>query len=205
MLSGELATLLSGRYIAIQIHGLSYGEFLDFHQLSDSNESIRNYLDISGLPFLAQLGQDAEIQKENIKSLYATILLWDVVAREGIRNVYFLENLVSFLAQNTGSLISAQNISQYLKSQQVKINTQTVLNYLRVLANAFLIYKVQRAEIQELKIFEVGEKYYFEDLGIRHAVRQLDPRLNIQRRMENAVFIHLKRNQYQVFVGKLGD
>ena len=133
---------------------------------------------------------------------YSTILLKDVVAREAIRNVSFLENLVAYLVDNTGSLFSAQNISKYLKSQQVNIPTQTILNYLKALCNSFFIYKIQRAEVQGMKIFEIGEKYYFEDLGLHNAIRHFDFRRNINKLIENVICIDLLRHGYQVYIGK---
>ena len=205
MLSSELATLLAGRYIEIPIHSLSYSEFLEFNRLSSSKENLTHYLTIGGMPYQFHLGLDPNIVFEYLRSLYSTILLRDVVSRENIRNVSLLENLVSYLADNTGSLFSAQNISKYLKSQQINIPTQTVINYLKALTNAYFIHKVPRADIQGLKIFEIGEKYYFEDLGLRNSVRAFNYRGDINKLMENAVYLHLLRNGYRVFVGKSAD
>ena len=205
MLSGELATLLAGRYIEFPIHGLSYPEFLEFNQIGDNNENLNLYMTLGGMPYQHHLGLDPAIVFEYLKSLYSTILLKDVVSRENIRNVSLLENLVAYLADNTGSLFSAQNISKYLKSQQIAIPTQSVINYLKALTNAYFIHKVSRADIQGLKIFEIGEKFYFEDLGLRNSIRPFNYRGDIGKLMENAVYLHLLRNRYRVFVGKSGD
>lgn len=205
MLSGELATLLAGRYIEFPIHGLSYPEFLEFNQIGDSIENLNLYLTLGGMPYQYHLGLDPAIVFEYLKSLYSTILLKDVVSRENIRNVSLLENLVAYLADNTGSLFSAQNISKYLKSQQITIPTQSVINYLKALTNAYFIHKVSRADIQGLKIFEIGEKFYFEDLGLRNSIRLFNYRGDIGKLMENAVYLHLLRNGYKVYVGKSGD
>ncbi|MDR3713104.1 MAG: ATP-binding protein [Puia sp.] len=205
MLSGEIATLLAGRYIEFPIHGLSYPEFLEFNQIANSNENLNLYLTLGGMPYQYHLGLDPAIVFEYLKSLYSTILLKDVVSRENIRNVSLLENLVTHLADNTGSLFSAQNISKYLKSQRINIPTQSVINYLRALTNAYFIHKVSRADIQGLKIFEIGEKFYFEDLGLRNSIRPFNYRSDIGKLMENAVYLHLIRNSYTVYVGKSGD
>jgi len=205
MLSGELATLLSGRYIEFPIHGLSYDEFLVFRQLPDNNESLNQYLIFGGMPFLRHIGLVQELAFEYLKNVYSTILLKDVVAREGIRNVALLENLVSFLVNNTGSLVSAQNISKFLKNQNIKIPTQSILNYLRALTSSFFIQKVQRTEVSGLKIFEIGEKYYFEDLGLRNCVNSFQFVKDVGKLMENAVFQHLSRCKYRVFIGKMGE
>jgi hypothetical protein len=203
MLSGELATTLSGRYIQFPIYSLSYSEFLEFHKLPNETKSLIQYLKFGGMPYLIHTGLESEVVMEYLRNVNSTILLKDVVARENIRNVSFLENLTAFLADNTGSLLSAFNISKYLKSQQQLVPTQTVLNYLRALTNAFYIHKVQRAEVKGLKIFESSDKYYFEDLGLRNAIRHFDYRYDVNKLMENVVYLQLKRNGYMVFVGQL--
>lgn len=205
MLSGELATMLSGRYLQFPIYSLSFTEFLEFHSLDNSTESLVQYMKFGGMPYLIHTGLSPDVVFEYLKNVNSTILLKDVVARENIRNVSFLENLTAFLADNTGSIFSALNISKYLKSQKQNIPTQSVLNYLRALTNAFYVHKVQRANVKGLKIFEVGEKYYFEDLGLRNAIRSFDYRSDVNKLMENVVYLHLKRNNYNVFVGKIGD
>lgn len=205
MLSGELATQLAGRYVAFTIHALSYTEFLNFNKLEDSNENLELYLTIGGMPYQHHIGTEPAVVFEYLKNVYASILLKDVVSRENIRNVSLLENLVAFLADNTGSLFSAQNISKYLKSQQIKIPTQTVINYLKSLTNAYFVHKTQRADIQGLKIFEIGEKYYFEDLGIRNSVRSFNFRTDIGKLMENVVYMQLLRSGYLVYTGKYGE
>ena len=205
MLSSELATQLAGRYIEFPIHSLSYGEFLTFNQCQDSTESLKLYLTFGGMPYIHNLTMDKNVIFEYLRNVYSTILLKDVVARESIRNVSFLENLVAYLIDNTGSLFSAQNISKYLKSQHVNIPTQTILNYLKALCNSFFIYKIQRAEIQGMKIFEIGEKYYFEDLGLHNSIQHFDFRKDINKLMENVVCIDLLRYGYEVYVGKSGN
>lgn len=205
MLSGELATYLGGRYIEFPVHGLSYQEFLLFHKLTNSSESLTKYLMYGGMPYLVNIGLHDEHPFEYLKSIYSTILLKDVVARENIRNISFLENLVCFLSDNVGSLFSASNISKFLKSQRIDISPQLTINYLKALSNAFFIYKVNRADIVGLKVFEIGEKYYFEDLGIRNAIKGFNLRADNHKIMENAVFLHLIQQGYDVYVGKSGD
>lgn len=174
MLSGELATYLAGRYVEIPIHGLSYSEFLQFHQLSDSNQSIIKYMKIGGMPYLRNLNGDEELSYEYLRNLYSTILLKDVIHRKQIRNIDFMERLVKYIADNIGSLFSANNISKYLKSQRLQLPTQMVIDYSLALAQAFFIYKVSRTDLQGMKYFEIGEKYYFEDLGLRNAIVGFD-------------------------------
>ena len=205
LLSGELATHLAGRYVAFEIHSLSYLEFLQFNHLENNNQSLNRYLTIGGMPFLSHFTADENAAFEYLKNVYSSILLKDVVARENIRNVSFLENLVAYLSDNLGNILSAHNISKYLKSQQINLTPQTVINYLHNLCNAFFVYRIPRADVNGLKIFEVGEKYYFEDIGIRNALRTFNLRKDINKLMENAVCLHLLRKQWHVFVGKTGD
>ncbi|MEQ3164056.1 ATP-binding protein [Parabacteroides goldsteinii] len=205
MLSGELATHLAGRYIEFPIHSLGYEEFLRFFNLDDNNQSLYKYLTIGGMPYLRVIGTEEAYAFEYLRNVYSTILLKDVVARENIRNVSFLNDLVEYLADNIGNLFSASNISKYLKSQRTTVSTQTVLNYLNPLLNAFFIHKVSRLDINGLKIFEIGDKYYFEDLGLRNVIRGCDLNKDIQKLLENAVYLHLLCSGYDVKVGQQGN
>lgn len=203
MLSGELATSLSGRYVEINIHSLSFAEFLTFHKLEQGNESLMKYLTFGGMPYLPNIGLYDDLPFEYLKNLYSTILLKDVVSRENIRNITFLENLVLYLADNTGSLFSANNISKFLKSQRIAISPQLTMNYLKALSNAYFVHKVVRSEIGGLKIFEIGEKYYFEDLGLRNALKGFNQKTDIHKLLENAVYLHLLQRGYRIYVGKI--
>ncbi len=203
LLSGELATGLSGRYIEIRIHGLTYPEFVAFHGLSAGRESFGIYLKLGGLPYLRHLPTDESIVFEYLRNITDAILLKDVVARYDIRNVSFLLRLGRFLADNVGSLVTARKISDYLKSQKVNVSHNLVLDYLGYLCNAMLVTKVGRMDIVGKKMFEIGEKYYFEDLGLRHALvgyRAMD----ISKILENIAFLHLRAAGYEVRVGQVG-
>jgi predicted AAA+ superfamily ATPase len=204
LLSGELATALAGRYIEFAIHSLGYDEFLHFMQIEAGNEALVQYLNLGGMPYINVIGLNEASVFEYLRNVYASILLKDVVARENIRNVSFLENLIEFLADNVGSLFSANNISKYLKSQRSTVTPQTVLNYIKPLINAYFIHKIQRYDLSGLKIFETSEKYYFEDLGLRNAIRGFDRRKDIQKLIENAVYLHLIQQGFEVFVGQFG-
>lgn len=202
MLSSELSTYLAGRYIEFHIHSLSYIEFLDFHKLKDDNQSLMLYLTYGGLPYLSNLTLTDDFAFEYLRNVYSTILLRDVIQREKIRNVDFLETLLHYSADNVGSLFSANNISKYLKSQRTDISTAQVINYLRSLCNAYIVNKVGRLDINGLKKFEIGEKYFFEDIGLRNCQTGFSMQRDIHKLMENAVFLHLQGLQYEVFIGK---
>jgi len=204
LLSGELSTYLAGRYIEINIYGLSYSEFLVFHGLIDNNSSLNHYIKYGGLPFLKNLELEDRIIFDYLTNIYNSILYKDIISRYGVRNVAFLEKLVEYLADNIGNILSAKKISDFLKSQKINISTNIVLNYISFLSSAFFISKVQRANIIGKKIFEIGEKYFFEDLGLRHSIigfKQED----IGKILENLVFLHLKIAGYTIHIGKLGN
>lgn len=203
LLSGELATLLAGRHVEFQIHPLSFAEFLRFHRLEDSQESLARYLRLGGMPYLAAIGLDEAVAFEYLENVHASILLRDVVAREKIRNVDFLEILLEYVADNVGNLFSANNISKYLKSQRIAMPVPTILSYLAALQRAFIIRKARRADLKGMKLFEVGEKYYFEDLGLRNASRGRSSPLEQGKLVENAVYLRLVERGYDVKVGWL--
>jgi len=205
MLSGELATYLSGRYIEIHVHSLTFTEFLRFHHLKPDKEALRHYLTFGGLPYLANLPLDTDICFEYLRNVYSTILLKDVVRREGIRNVEFLESLVNYVADNVGNLFSANNISRYLKSQRVNMSPLQVINYLRSLGDAFLVNRVPRIDIAGLRRFELGDKYYFEDLGLRNCYLGFSFQRDIHKLIENAVYLHLHSLYHKVFIGRQGE
>lgn len=202
MLSSELSTYLSGRYIEFHVHSLTYQEFLEFHKVDASTQSLRNYLTFGGLPYLSNLPLEQEIVFEYLRNVYSTIILKDVVKREGIRNVDFLETLAIYTADNVGNLFSANNISRYLKSQHVNISALQVINYLKALQNAYLINKVRRIDVNGLHTFEIGDKYYFEDLGLRNCNFGFSMQKDIHKLMENAIFLHLAQQHYEVFTGQ---
>ena len=203
LLSGELATYLSGRYIEIKVYGLNYNEFLTFHGLEKGNESLQKYLKFGGLPYLRHLTLNDTIIFDYLRNVTDAILLKDIVSRYDIRNVSFLQRLARSLADNVGNLVTARKISDYLKAQKVKISHNLVIDYLTYLSNALLVLPARRFDIIGKKIFEIGEKYYFEDLGIRHALvgfRSSD----INRILENVIFTHLKTAGLDVTVGQIG-
>ena len=164
MLSNELSTLIGGRYKEIYIQSLSYNEFLEFHQLSDNDEALALYIQYGGLPGLAKIGLEEDDAREYQMDIYHTVLLKDVIMRNQIRNVPFLENLVRFLADNTGKLISANSIAKYMKSQGESITSTAIINYISFLCEAYILHKVNRYDIHGKRIFETNDKFYFEEV-----------------------------------------
>lgn len=204
LLSGDIAGHLSGRYVEIVLYSLSYPEFLSFHQLSSGESSVASFLKYGGLPYLRNLPLQDEVVFEYLKNIYATIVYRDIINRYSVRNVLFLEQLVLFLAGNTGSIFSAKKISDFLKSQHINIAANQVQIYVQYLVNAFLIHKVARYDMVGKRIFEIGDKYYFENLGIRNGIwgYRIEDRGKI---LENAVYNHLLFKGYTVMIGKLNQ
>ena len=204
MLSSELSTYLGGRYIDIHIQSLSYSEFLEFHGLPDSQASLDKYLTYGGLPHLYRLGLDnKDMIWEYIQNIYNTIVLKDVIEREGIRNVTLFENLLSFVSDNVGQLVSGTAISKYLKSNKVELTPLTALNYLKSASNAYIINKIPRYDIHGKKLLETNDKYFFEDLGLRNLLVGSNREKDIDKVIENAVYLHLKNLGYKVWGGIL--
>ena len=201
-LSSDLATYLSGRYIEFRVYSLSYGEFLIFHKLENNSQSLQFFMKFGGLPYLRNLSLNDEIIFDYLKNVFNTIILKDVVTRYNIRNVSFLENLIKYIADNTGSVVSAKKISDYLKSRRTSISPNIVLNYLNYLSSAFFIAKIRRIDVKGKRVFEIGEKYYFEDMGLRHVVKPF-VLTDIQKILENVVYNHLLFCGYKVSVGNL--
>lgn len=204
LLSGELSTQLGGRFIQIQIHALTYPEFLQFHTLQESAEAFLLYIRWGGMPHLINLRKEDAVVYEYLRNIHNSIILRDIVARYRIRNVGFLQDLINYLADITGSVLSAKRISDYLKSQKINLSPKLVLEYLVYLESVYLVSRVKRMDVEGRKIFEIGDKFFFEDLGMRHATIPFQQK-DIGKVLENLVYHHLVVNGNQVFVGKLDD
>ena len=203
MLSSDLTTLIGGRYKEIHILPLSYQEFLDFHHLDDDDEALRKFISFGGLPGLAVMGLDEEIARDYQLDIYHTVLLKDVVMRNQIRNIPFLDNLVQFMADNSGKPISANNIAKFMKSHGQPIAPAVILNYISYLCESYMLSRVRRYDIHGKRLFEINDKFYFEDHGIRNAIAGGTREGDIEKVLENVVYQHLVRLGYMVKVGQL--
>lgn len=204
MLSGELSTLLSGRHVEVRVHPLCYSEFLQFHDLPDTDESLMTYLNYGGLPGLRKVGLGSDEQVwAYLTSVFNTIMLKDIIERHDIRNIPFLNNLIAFYADTTGKLTSANSISKYMKSQKENISSNLVLLYREFYAEAYLIDVVSRYDIHGKKLFESNEKVYWDDLGLRNLKAEGGMDSYIEKVIENAVYKQLCFLGYEVHVGVL--
>lgn len=204
MLSGELSTLLGGRYFELKVQSLSYNEFLEFHSLPDSDTSLQLYLNYGGMPGLrvVGLGDDEQVW-EYLRSVINTVMLKDIIERHQIRNIPFLNNLIVYLADTVGKICSASSISKYMKSQRQDVSTNVVLDYTAYFSEAYLLDEVKRYDIHGKRIFESNQKVYFGDVGLRNLIAGGDREADIEKVMENVVYQHLIRLGYKVNVGEL--
>ena len=204
LLSSELSTYLSGRYIEIKMLPLSFKEFLDFAKFNENvtiEEKFNEYIKYGGMPGVITLKNDSNLYENAIKGIYNTVFMKDVIERNKLADATLLEKILKFLMSNIGSLVSSKKIADYLTSQGTKITHNTVINYLTMLENAYIIYKVPRFDIKGKEILKTLEKYYVVDTGIRNITlgfRSSD----LGHIIENVVYFELLRRGYDVTVGK---
>ena len=208
LLSGELATYLAGRYVEFVIYPFSFAEFFEMNLIKNPNADkatcFMQFLKTGGMPFLSNFPDDDSAKSQYLIDIYNSVVLKDVVKRNNIRDVDTLERIVAYAFSNIGHIFSATSLSKYFKSKNRKISHDTILNYLKFCADAFLIYKINRYDLEGKKIVSVNEKYYCADHGLREAVFGKNIQ-NIDQVLENIVCLELLRRNYKVFVGKKGD
>ena len=204
MLSSEVATAFAGRYFDVHINSLNYEEFLQFNSLQDSDDALTAYLRWGGLPFLTQIPMaDTKVRTDYLGSIYDTIFVKDVITRRKMRNVTMMDNLARFVADNTGKIFSANSIAKYLKGKANAISANTVGEYMEAWCDSYMIDKVKRYDIKGKLVFEQQEKYYFEDLGIRNYLCKDKRNIDIEKSLENIVYLKLKNSGFDVYVGQI--
>lgn len=204
MLSSEVATAFAGRCFDVHINSLNYEEFLRFYALQDSDDSLTAYLRWGGLPFLAQIPMaDTKVRTDYLGSIYDTIFVKDVITRRKVRNVTMMDNLARFVADNTGKIFSANSIAKYLKGKENTVSANTVGEYMEAWCESYMIDKVKRYDIKGKLVFEQQEKYYFEDLGIRNYLCKDKRNIDIEKSLENIVYLKLKNRGFDVYVGQI--
>lgn len=208
LLSGELATYLAGRYVEFVIYPFSFAEFFEMNLIKNPNADkatcFMQFIKTGGMPFLSNFSGDDSAKNQYLMDIYNSVVLKDVVKRNNIRDVDTLERIVAYAFSNIGHIFSATSLSKYFKSENRKISHDTILNYLKFCADAFLIYKINRYDLEGKKIVSVNEKYYCADHGLREAVFGKNIQ-NIDQVLENIVCLELLRRNFKVFVGKKGD
>ena len=208
LLSGELATYLSGRYVEFVIYPFSFKEFMELFRTIYPNNSIQQcfqkYLITGGMPYLANIRYEDEPSKQYLHDLFNSVQLKDIVKRNKIRDVDLLERIIAYVIANVGTTFSASSLAKFLKSEQRTVAPETILNYIKYCCDAYLFYQVKRVDLQGKQILSTNEKYYIADHGIRKAVFGGNMR-DINLILENIVYLELLRRGYKVTVGKAGE
>ena len=204
LLSSELATYISGRYVLIPLFPLSYGEFLDFSEQKDSAAAFVDFMRYGGFPGLRMMYGEENAVRSYIEGIYSTVLLKDVIARNRIRDTAILEKIILYLCDNLGNIFSAKRVADFMRSAGRNVGVETVYNDLQFLQDALFCYKVPRYDIKGKKLLETMEKYYIADQGIRFRLLGFKDS-GINGILENIVFIELLRRGYQVYIGKIKE
>lgn len=207
LLSGELATVLGGRYVEFTIYPFSFSEFRElylsvFPESSDS-AVFQKYLLLGGMPYLANLQFMEAPSRQYLMDIYHSVVLTDVVKRNKIRDVDMLSRIVAYVMGNIGTTFSSSSIVKFLKNEKRKVSPETVLNYISYCTSAYLFYQVKRQDLQGKQILATNEKYYMADHGLREAVFGGNMK-DINLILENIIFMELLRRGYSVTVGKSG-
>jgi uncharacterized protein len=190
----------------IRIYPLSYLEYIDFkgNEFTDHENEFEIYLRYGGLPGLFHFKNTDEVVFQYLSSVYNTILLKDIVKRYSVRNVFLLEKISAFLFDNTGNLLTASNIAKYLKSQKIQTYSDTVQVYINYFLSTFLTHKVSKYDLKGKRFLSINEKYYLNDLGIRHSIIGYKSG-DIGQLLENIVYLELIRRGYSVGIGVMGE
>ena len=208
LLSGELSTYLAGRYIEFVVYPFSFKEFFEImkekNKEIDLKESFQDYVKFGGMPFLHNLDYNFEASMQYLQDLYASIILKDITQRNNIRDTDLLERIINYVVMNIGNTFSATSISKFFKSENRKVATETILNYIKACEEAFLVYRVARNDLLGKKILNVNEKYYIADHGIREAIMENNQK-NINQVLENIVYFEMLRRGYNIKIGKVDN
>jgi predicted AAA+ superfamily ATPase len=204
LLSGELATLLSGRYVEIKMLPLSFAEYISaFPDKSDLSRKYAAYLTRSSFPYTLELSSSKDI-RAYLDGIYTSVVLKDVVARKRIADVAALESVIKFMFDNIGNLCSTKKISDALNADGRKISVHTVDSYLSALCDSFILYRAGRYDIKGRQYLKTGEKYYVADIGLRYYLLG-SQKSDAGRALENVVYLELLRRGYEVHIGKAGN
>lgn len=199
MLSSDIASRLAGRSVEIHVQPLSYAEFMVFHNLANSDETLSAYMQYGGMPYLVNL-PNRDSWHEYLSNVTDAVVYRDVVTRYSLRNNDFLQRLLLFLGDSIGQIFSAKRIADYLKSQRQSTSVGSVQSYIDYISQAYIINRVRRWDLEGKRFFEIGEKFFFEDIGIRNAIAGYKPN-DIGGIMENLVYSQLICNGYDVKIG----
>ena len=206
MMSSEISTYLTGRYIAFRIYPLSFSEYMTFRkeytEILDSYTELANYLRLGGFPAVHLQKYTPDEVYTIVRDIYNSTIFTDIVRRNQIRKVDQLERIVKFAFDNVGRTFSAASISKYLKSENRAIDNETVYNYLSKLESAYILHRCSRFDVQGKEILKTQEKFYLADPALRYSVLGYSAN-SVAAMLENIIYLELLRRGYDVYVGKL--
>lgn len=203
LMSSEIATYLTGRYVSIPVYTLSFKEYLDFKTDSNlsRNELLEEYIRYGGFPLIALGDYEEQTAYQIVNGIYHTVVSRDIVKRHRINKQDLFDRVVKYIIENMGKTFSANSISNFLKSEHRTVSVESIYNYLRWLEQAFIIYPCQRYDLQGKSILKTQEKYYLADVSLKYALLGYNRKM-LDGAMENIVYLELKRRGYDVFIGK---
>lgn len=207
LLSSELTTLLAGRVLTIKIYPFSFKEFLEeypFKENQDKYEKFDKYLKYGGMPMLVNMKDNEQIMMNYLNDIKEVVLKKDVINRNSIKDIVFLDNLIKYMASCIGNLTTPNSIAEYMKTNGSRITNETVDSYLRMLENAFFIYRVPRYELKGKQLLKTQGKYYFIDNGLKNIIEGISS-YDTGSSYENLIYIELLRRGYEVYVGKYNE
>lgn len=208
MMSSEISTYLTGRYVAFRIYTLSFGEYLDFKShyapLEDRKVELANYIRLGGFPATHLQGYTQDEVYTIVKDIYNSTIFSDIVKRNQIRKIDQLERVVKYAFHNVGNTFSAKSISDYLKAEHRSLDNETVYSYLEKLEKAYILHRCSRYDLQGKEILKTQEKFYLADTSLRYSVLGYNVD-TVASGLENVVYLELCRRGYTVYIGKIGD
>ena len=211
LLSSEISTYLTGRFVQIPIYTLSFSEFIDFknHYFPKNSDNALDfyfdlYLKTGGFPFLAKTNHSQDENYQIVEGIFSTVVTRDISKRHNISNLEMFNRVVRFILENLGKTFSAKTIFDFFKSQHRAISIETIYNYLAWLEEAFIIYRCNRYDIQGKNVLKTQEKYYLSDIGFKYSQFGYSPK-SIAAILENLVYLELRRRGFLVYIGKLAD
>ena len=203
LMSSEISTYLSGRYVLIPVYTLSFKEYLTFKGKAETEARtiFDDYLQYGGFPIIGISNFDTRSAYQVVEGIYAAVITRDISKRHKIRNKELFDRVVKYIVENVGKTFSANAIVKFLKNEQRSLSVETVYNYLKWLSEAFIIYPCRRYDIQGKSVLKTQEKYYLSDISIKYSKMGFDRKM-ISAMLENIVFLEMKRRGYEVYIGK---
>ena len=203
LMSGEISTYLSGRYVSIPVYTLSLREYMTFTNTEDRYSAFENYLQYGGFPIIGISRFDTRSAYQIVDDIYSAVVTRDISRRHSIRNKGLFDCVVRFIIENVGKTFSANSIVKLLKGEKRSLSVETIYNYLKWLQEAFIIYPCRRYDLQGKAVLKTQEKYYLSDISLKYGQLGFDNKM-IAAMLENIVFLEMKRRGYDVYIGKIG-